>query len=373
MSSPSWLTRDDSTVGQGGPDPWPAGVSRWLAQLPGRPLRVAESHTAGNPTWILLSGLEIPAGIVSVDALRGWLAREADWVRTRLVHEPRGGALTCAVVPLFIADPEWDVGAVILEPGSYPPMCGHCMLGFSVAIAELGLLPDVLAPEADDGVVRILTPAGVVRSRVWLDPEGRRLVTLTNVASYPVASMKWTTSSGAQVNVELLFGGDYYLTVDARELGLRLDRSEASQIARLAAEIRASCTSRELIDPETGAVLDVYQVMFYRLHEPAGDAGSSRARVVVVAPPGVIDRSPCGTGSSALLASLVLRGDVPAGATLTTESIVGSRFLLEVSGTTEVNGHPAVIPALTGCAFLNGFSAIVADPDDDLRDGFAPL
>jgi proline racemase len=351
---------------------WPECVSRWLARLPAGPLAVVDSHTAGNPTRILLSGLDIPAGVGSVEALRGWLAREADWVRTRLVHEPRGGGLTCAVVPLFTAGPGWDIGAVILEPGSYPPMCGHCMIGFSVAIAELGLLPEVLSPASDEGRIRILTPAGVVRSRVHRDPGGRRLVTLTNVASYPVATLTSTMSSGARVNVELLFGGDYYLTVDADELGLRLDRAEARQIGQLAAEIRAGCTAGGLTDPVTGAALDVYQVMFYRSLESAGGR-TARARVVVVAPPGVIDRSPCGTGSSALLASLAARGAVSAGTTLTTESIIGSRFALEVEDIAEVDGRPAVIPALTGSAYLNGFLAIAADPDDPFQDGFPPL
>lgn len=334
---------------------------------------MADTHTCGNPTRILLSGLNVPADVATVDALRTWLARESDWVRTRLVHEPRGGALTCAVVPLFSAGPNWDVGAVILEPGSYPPMCGHCMIGFSVAIAELDLLPGVLSPGTSEGVIRIVTPAGVVRSRVWRNTEGQRLVTLTNVASYVVASITCPTSILATTNVELLFGGDYYLTVDADALGLNLDRSEANRIQGIAAEIRAGCTSGGLIDPDTGVALDVYQVMFYRMLEPPDSVDGPRARVVVVAPPGVIDRSPCGTGSSALLALLASRGDVSPGASMTTESITGTTFALEIAGATQVGSRSAVIPSLTGTAFVNGFLTIVADPRDDLRDGFAPL
>jgi proline racemase len=352
-------------------DLWPSGIADWLQRVNTRPLLAVDSHTAGNPTRVLLSGLDIPTSVASVPALRKWLADEADWVRTRLVHEPRGGGLTCAVVPLFGSDPDWDVGAVILEPGSYPPMCGHCMIGLSVVIADLNLLPAVVRRDADDSLLRILTPAGVVTSRLWRRPDGRRAVTLTNVASYPVASLRATTAAG-DVDVDLVFGGDYYLTVDANELGLTLERVDAGRIEVLAQEIRSSCTAADLLDPVTGAALDVYQVMFYRQLEPQ-DAARPRARVVVVAPPAVIDRSPCGTGSSALLALLADRGIVRAGQTLTTESIIGSTFELAIAGAAVVDSRAAILPAITGTAFVNGFLTIVADPNDDLGDGFAPL
>jgi proline racemase len=353
------------------PDLWPSGVARWLQEVDASPLQVVDSHTGGNPTRVVLSGLDIPTSVQTLPALRDWLAGEADWVRTRLVHEPRGGALTCAVVPLFSSDPDWDVGAVILEPGSYPPMCGHCMIGLSVVIADLNLLPDVVRPESDHNLLRILTPAGVVTARLWRRPDGQRAVTLTNVASYPVTSLTAETSQG-RVRVDLVFGGDYYLTVNADELDLSLERADAGKIEMLAQEIQARCTAADLADPLTGAPLNVYQVMFYRLVE-LQDAEVRRARVVVVAPPAVIDRSPCGTGSSALLALLADRGIVRADQTLITESIIGSTFELAISGAAVVDGRDAILPTITGTAFVNGFLTIVGDPNDDLRDGFAPL
>jgi proline racemase len=345
--------------------PWPIAVSDWLAAADRSPLLVVDTHTAGNPTRILVGGLAIPPGIVTVAGTREWLRNEADWVRTRLVHEPRGGGLTCAVVPVPAAGYGWDIGAVILEPGSYPPMCGHCMIGFGAAIAELGLLPDL---DAANARFAIDTPAGVVGVRTERREGRGRTVTLTNVESYVVTSRDFSLPGRGTVRVDLVFGGDYYLTVDAERLGLELERPEAPVIVEVARELREQVIEKPIVDPVTRQDLDVYQVMFFRRLA----AAQPRARVVVVAPPGVIDRSPCGTGSSALLSFLVSNGEVAQDDVLTTESIIGSEFRLSVAegGSGRRGG---VNPMLSGQAFINGFSTIVADRHDALADGFAPL
>jgi proline racemase len=344
---------------------WPAGVRDWMEAEDRSPLLVVDSHTGGNPTRIVVGGLTPPSDVVSVPETREWLRKEADWVRTRLVHEPRGGGLTCAVLPVPAYGAGWDIGAVILEPGSYPPMCGHCMMGFGAVIAELGLLPNA---DSADAAFTIRAPAGVVGLRVERRGDGDRAVTLTNVESYVVTSFDWSPRPGKTARVELAFGGDYYLTVDAENLGLKLERTEARVICHMAQELREHVARRPIIDPATGDQLDVYQVMFFRRLR----ADQTRARVVVVAPPGVIDRSPCGTGSSALLALLVTNGEIAGSDVLTTESIIGSEFRLSVADAA-TGPRGGVKPTLTGRAYINGFSMIVADRHDTLRDGFPPI
>jgi proline racemase len=344
---------------------WPASVEDWLAAGDRSPLLVVDSHTGGNPTRILLAGVTPPAEVVTVEQTREWLRNEADWVRTRLVHEPRGGGLTCAVVPVPASGEEWDIGAVILEPGSYPPMCGHCMIGFAMVIAELGLLPG-----AGSGAARfaVKTPAGIIDLRTERRGGGERVVTLTNVESYAVTSFNCSLRHGKTVRVDLAFGGDYYLTVDAESLGLNLERAEARGIVELARELREQVARKPIRDPATGDELDVYQVMFFRRLA----ADRARARVVVVAPPGVIDRSPCGTGSSALLALLAHKGELAHSDTLTTESIIGSEFRLSIAD--DLAGvRGGVTPRLSGQAYINGFLTIVADSRDPLRNGFQPI
>ncbi len=326
---------------------------------------VADSHTAGNPTRIILGGVTPPDGVSDVPAVREWLRQDADHVRTRLTHEPRGGALTCAVLPLPATDRTHDLGAVILEPGSYPPMCGHCMIGLATVACELEMVEGQRLA-AGGRRLRILTPAGLVVADV--DQRERSSVALTNVDSYVVDA--WTEElDGRKVHIDLLFGGDYYPTIDVAELGITIDREHANTIVRIARELSNRLRSRDIRDPLTGELLDVYQVMF---HQPSPDCRPA-ARVAVVAPPGVIDRSPCGTGTSALLALRVTRGDVTADQTMETTSIIGSRFKVRAGQVSVVDGRTLVSPTLIGSAFIDGFSIVVADPLDTLADGFAPL
>jgi proline racemase len=348
---------------------WPAAAEQWLAKTGKSAILAVDSHTGGNPTRIVMSGVDLPPEVSGVDAARHWLRHNADWVRTRLVHEPRGGGLTCAVVPIATREDGCDIGAVILEPGSYPPMCGHCMIGFASVIVELDLIPGLWAANASETQFKIRTPAGPVRAVARRSPGNPTRITLQNVASYVVMAGTCELSTGT-IPVQLLYGGDYYITADADAVGLSLERDNAVEIVSLARRIKDSFTRSEVRDPLTGAVLDVYQVMFYR--RIAGN--SPRAKIVVVAPPGVIDRSPCGTGSSALHAMLLTTGDITPGDTLTTESIIGSTFTVACHAAAHApNGRLAVTPLLSGEAFINGFLTIAADSRDSLADGFAPL
>ncbi|SNT50761.1 proline racemase family protein [Rhodococcoides kyotonense] len=347
---------------------WPAEVESWIRREPRETVLVVDSHTAGNPTRIVVGGDAIADLVVGdVPAVRQHLRDDADWLRTRLVHEPRGGALTCAVLPVYETGEDWDIGAVILEPGSYPPMCGHCMLGFTVVAAEMNLVPAVRWVE-DTLSFGIRTPAGVIGATARREAGAVVSATIVNVESRVVTS--WPIRIGdADVVVDLVYGGDYYLCVDAVELGLDLVRSEADTIVGLARELAEKATATPILDPRTGEPLDVYQVLFHRRSK----AEALRERVVVVAPPGVIDRSPCGTGSSALLALLADRGEIRTGEVLETESIIGSEFLLRAESVRMEGGIVVTVPSITSSAHINGFSAVVVDSRDALRDGFAPL
>lgn len=347
--------------------PWHGAFERAVERYTAGAIDVVDTHTCGNPTRIVLGGLDIPPDVVGVEATRVWLRESADWVRRRLVHEPRGGGLTCAVVPVPQRAGIAEIGAVILEPGSYPPMCGHCMIGFSVVVDELGLVPRTTDEDGRRGFT-IHTPAGPITASVLRHPGDATEVTIANVDSYVVDSWEQNLD-GQRVHVDLLWGGDYYASVDATALDLSLDREHASQIERLAQELSASIASRGTREPRTGALLDIYQVLF---HETLAIAEPS-SRVVVVAPPGVIDRSPCGTGSSALLALLVARGDVPVGQALTTRSIIDSAFTVSTSTGVEDGDRLVVSPRLTGTAHITGLARVVADPTDRLGDGFPPI
>lgn len=346
----------------------PAAAVEWLDRTDRQPVLAVDSHTGGNPTRIVLSGIDLPEDISTVDAARAWLRDNADHWRRRLVHEPRGGGLTCAVLPISSREDGCDIGAVILEPGSYPPMCGHCMIGFASVIIEMNLLPDLWQADAARTTFSIRTPAGPIGVTARKEDGKFTTVTLTNVESFTVTTAD-VTVDGRAIPVELLYGGDYYISVDARKIGLSLDRANATEIVRLARLLKDEYTKEAVLDPISANELDVYQVLFYE-HDPAAPL---KAKIVVVAPPGVIDRSPCGTGTSALFAKLVTEGKIAAEDTLTTQSIIGSTFTVTAAHVRSTAERTFISPALTGRAYINGFLLIAADAEDALADGFAPL
>jgi proline racemase len=348
---------------------WPASVGEWLKKTDRQTILAVDSHTGGNPTRIVMSGIELPSGTRTVDTARAWLRDQADHWRRRLVHEPRGGGLTCAVLPIATKEDGCDIGAVILEPGSYPPMCGHCMIGFACVIVELHLLPNLWTKNDREANFKIRTPAGPVGVTAHRENGHLTTITLTNVASYVVERGE-TTVAGKTIPVELLYGGDYYITVDADAIDLSLDRDNATEIVHFARQLRTAYTKDGVRDPITGGLLDVYQVMFFRR---LSDQDGKRAKIVVVAPPGVIDRSPCGTGSSALFSKFVTDGEIAADTILTTQSIIGSTFTVAAQDLSNHGGRRTVTPLLTGRAYINGFLTIAADSNDSLADGFAPL
>ena len=348
----------------------PAGVGAWLAAEDRDPILIADSHTQGNPTRIILGGVTPPEGVVGVAATRAWLRDSAEHIRRRLVHEPRGGGLACSVLPVADSNPDpehgWDIGAVILEPGSYPPMCGHCMIGFATACVELGLVPGLVPDDAGTTLLRILTPAGVVVTRVRSLPDGGHSVELDNVDAYPVDRIRVTLRSGP-MDVELLWGGDYYITVDVASLGITATRKDERALTDLAQQLHAAFRDRDTLDPVTGETLDVYQVMLLQRVE------NTTWRTLVVAPPGQVDRSPCGTGTSALMAYLAANDLADPMEGVTTRSIVDGEF--HVTGVPVPGAeHPATLsPTVEGRAFINGFHTVVADRHDPFRDGFPPL
>lgn len=346
----------------------PQAAISWLEQTDRQEILAVDSHTAGNPTRIVLSGIDLPTDVKTVDAARLWLRNNADYWRRRLVHEPRGGGLTCAVLPIATQQDGCAIGAVIMEPGSYPPMCGHCMIGFGTVIAEMNLLPDLWKENDAQASFSVRTPAGPVGITVRRENGRIADVTLKNVASFVV--MNSECQIGEQtVTVDLLYGGDYYISVDAEKIGLSLDRDNATNIVQFARKLAAEYTCNGVTDPLTNDILDVYQVLFYNYDSNI----EKKAKIVVVAPPGVIDRSPCGTGTSAFFAKLVTEGRLNPEDQLSTYSIIGSRFTVTSAGINVSSGRKFVTPAVTGQAYINGFLLIAADEKDSLADGFSPL
>jgi proline racemase len=326
-------------------------------------IHTVDSHTEGNPTRVVLSGFGVIPGSTLLEK-RDYVQANRDDLRRLLLHEPRGGALNCAVLLLDPCDSRADVSAIIMEQAEYVPMCGHCIIGLATTLVELGLVVARTEPQTQ---IVIETPSGLVTALVEVGNRRTGAVTLRNVPSFLTAeSVPLQLADGRNISADISFGGDFYICVEAKQLGIELSPHFASEIEALGRVIREAARDIKVVHPARPDLDRAYMVMFYEelSLEPI------HYRNVIVAPPGMIDRSPCGTGTSAALARLVAQGKMSVGDTLVNEGILGTSFRARAVERVELGEVRAVVPEITGRAYITGFHQWVLDPEDPFPAGY---
>jgi proline racemase len=324
---------------------------------------VVDSHTAGHPTRVVLSGVP-PLPGDSVKARRDHFRNHHDDLRPLLLHEPRGHAAMVGLVP--VPSSVADYGAFFISSYVYLDMCGHGTIGYARTLAATGTLTRESAP---DGFT-LETPAGVVGVGLEWGADGALArVRLRNVPSYVAAEDVAVTLDGVgEVRADLAYGGMWYLLVDAVPLGLSLDPDHISTAlslgSRLKAAFNAVLHARGLIDPA-----DKASVLFHR-DAPSGDGGDIAARHLLVLESNKFDRSPCGTGTAARVAQLVHRGRLAVGGRYRAGNVLGVPFEATAAEATTAAGRPAVIVEIAGSAHITAFSTIVRESGDPLPTGF---
>ncbi|MHC3389538.1 proline racemase family protein [Streptomyces lavendulocolor] len=321
-----------------------------------------DSHTEGMPTRVITGGIGTVPGATMADRRRHF-ADHLDHVRTLLMYEPRGHAAMSGAILQPPTRPDADFGVLFIEVSGLLPMCGHGTIGVATVLVETGMVP-VTEPVT---TVRLDTPAGLVRADVRVVDGAATSVTLTNVPAFAVALDRTADVPGlGQVAYDLAYGGNFYAFVELDALGLPFDRSRKDDLlaAGLAVMDAINATDRPVHpeDPGIGGVKHVY------LAAPGSDA--TRSRHAMAIHPGWFDRSPCGTGTSARMAQLHARGLLPLDRDFVNESFIGTRFTGRLTGTTTVGGLPAVVPAITGRAWITGTAQYFLDPDDPFPAGF---
>lgn len=322
-----------------------------------------DSHTGGNPTRTIIGG---------APPLKGWTMAEKmlemkehhDWFRQVLMYEPRGHEVMSGCVLTSPCHPEADLGVVFIETGGYLPMCGHDTIGLCTAAVEAGLVK-VTEPYSH---ITLDTPAGLVRTKVRVE-NGKALgVTFANIPSFlQYRDLTVNVPGLGPVTVDVAYGGNYYIITEAEPLGLELTPANASRLIRTGVAIREAVNAAVNVQhPEQPFIRGATHVEF---SGAPTHPGAHRKNVVII-PPGGIDRSPCGTGTSAKVAALVARGELALGEEFVHESIVGSIFQARALSATTVGGLPAVVPEITGRAWIMGFHQFVADPRDEIKSGF---
>jgi proline racemase len=318
---------------------------------------VIDSHTAGHPTRVVLSGLPLLSG-TSVAEQRDCFRALHDHLRPKLLHEPSGHAAMVALIP--VASAVADFGAFFISSYIYLDMCGHASIGYAKTLAATGT---IAAPREN---FTLETPAGVVTVHlVWRDDGGLAAARICNVPSYPGLEKLLVRVGGiGEVRADLAFGGSWYAMVDADAIGLALDSGSASKALSWGADIKAAVeTTLAGLDACVGGGESPSVLFYSRLSR-------LRARHLVVLGSNKFDRSPCGTGTSARLAWLAGHGEIAEGETYFAENLLGEVFAARIAGRTDLNGRPAIVPEIEGSAYITAFSTIVKERGDPLGGGF---
>ena len=327
-----------------------------------RVVQTVDSHTEGNSTRVITGGYPIPPGRTLLEKRR-WLWQHDDGLRRMLNFEPRGHGMMCSVLLLPPLAEDADFAVVIMEQDEYVPMCGHCIIGTAMTLVATGMV-QALEPVT---TVRIETPAGLVACEVELAGGRVGPVSFTNVESFLLhRDARIAVPELGELVVDLAYGGDFYALVDADPLGIRLTPdNDAEMIAAARKIIPAVNVQLRVAHPERPDINRCYQTLFTSAHATTGDL-----KQTIVCPPGALDRSPCGTGTSARVAALLTRGEIGLDQPLRFEGVLGTCFAGSAVAAKERGGILYVRPKVTGRAFLTGFHQFVLDPDDPLPEGF---
>ena len=325
--------------------------------------RTIETHTGGNPTRTILSGVPRIPGDTMMDKVE-YFRTHYDWIRTNLMFEPRGHGVMSGCILTEPVHDEADLGVIFIEVGGYLPMCGHDTIGLVTALIETGQV------EAVSPKTRLVldTPSGLVRTEAHVE-DGRVLsVSFENVPAFLYArDVVVSVPDWGEIPVDIAWGGNFYGLVDAERLGLELVPSEARRAIRLAQAIRRAVDqTMAVVHPELPTVRGLTHVEFFGApSHPEADVKN-----MVIVPPGGVDRSPCGTGTTAKAATLWSRGRLTMGGSFVHESVTGALFGATVLRETQVGSYDAVIVRIGGSAQVYGESTFVVDPDDPLTQGF---
>jgi proline racemase len=328
-----------------------------------RVFSAVDSHTEGMPTRVITGGLQPLPGATMLDR-KQFFEAELDHLRLLLMREPRGhGAMSGAFLqPPTRPDADW--GVLFIEVSGLLPMCGHGTIGVATVLVETGMV-EVTEPQTR---IRLDTPAGLVEARVDVH-EGRAVgVTIRNVPSFLLAREREVEVPGiGRVTYDMAFGGNFYAILPAASVGLAAEPSAAARLIESGLAIMTAIEAAERpVHPLDERLAGCRHVVF---HQPGRDGADARAATAIH--PGWLDRSPCGTGTSARLAQLHARGEVDPGRSFVNESVLGTRFTGRIVATTDVGGRPAIVPEISGRAWVTGMGHYLLDPDDPFPAGFA--
>lgn len=325
-----------------------------------------DTHTAGEPLRIVTGGMP-PLPGETILARRRYMQEHYDYIRRALMWEPRGHRDMYGAILTEPVTPGADLGVLFMHNEGYSTMCGHGTIGLVTALLETGALP----ARGRETPVNLDTPAGLVRAMTHLDDAGRvEYVSFLNVPSFLYArDIALVVSDYGRLTVDLAFGGAFYVVLPVSQVGLRVAPEQVSRLVEAGEAIKRAFNAQvQVRHPVEDDLSFVYGTIF--TDTPADPAHHSRN--VCIFANGEVDRSPTGTGVSARLALHHAKGELAEGQRITVESILGatSVFTGRVAGRAQVGSFEAIVPEVSGTAYITGRHEFLVDPRDDIGRGF---
>ncbi|MGN0202908.1 MAG: proline racemase family protein [Coprococcus sp.] len=325
-------------------------------------IKTIDSHTMGEPTRIVYGGFPQLLGKTMMEKKK-YLLEHYDFLRCAIMLEPRGHRDMFGAILTEPVNKEADYGVIFLDSGGCLNMCGHGSIGTASMLVETGMVP---ATEPYTEVV-LDTPSGIIRTKVHVVNGEAVEVSILNVPAFLYKEgMETESKAWGRISYDVSFGGSFFALVDAEAIGLSLDLENIDAITGLGMELLASVNAQiDIRHP----YLDITTVDLVEFYAHTTNRRASMKNCVIFGD-GQVDRSPCGTGTSAKLAALYAKGKLGLNEEFIYESITGTMFRGEAVQEVEIGGKKGIIPRITGSAYITGYNEWVIDGRDPMKYGF---
>ncbi|QCX34743.1 proline racemase [Caloramator sp. E03] len=328
-----------------------------------RTINAVDSHTMGEPTRIVVGGVPVIPGDTMPEK-KAYLEKNLDHIRTAIMHEPRGHKDMFGSIITQPTNKEADLGIIFMDGGGYLNMCGHGSIGALTVAVELGMV-EVKEPFTE---VVLEAPAGLVKGKVKVEDGKAKEVSIVNVPSFLYKhDVEVDVPEVGKLTIDISFGGSFFALVKSSDLGIDICPENAQKLCDVGMKILKAVNEQVKVEHPT--LKHIKSVDLVEIYGPAKNPKANLQNVVVFGQ-GQVDRSPCGTGTSAKIATLYAKGELKMNEEFVYESITGTMFKGKVVGETKVGDYNAIIPEITGSAYITGFNQFIIDPEDPLKYGF---
>jgi len=327
-----------------------------------RMITAVDTHTAGEPTRVVTGGTPYIRGN-TVQEKKQWMATNCDYLRKMLMWEPRGHRDMFGAVITEPASDDTDIGVVFMDSGGYLDMCAHGSIGVATVLVETGIIRCENLTSNQERQFILDTPAGEVYARAKMENGKVSAVNIRNVPSFLYSSLSIRVKSAKDVPVDIAYEGNFFALVAAKNLDVKVNPREIKRLIEFGVDIRETINKEvDIVHPATGNKGKVDLVEIFEETRPPRNA--------VIFGRGQLDRSPCGTGTCAKMAVLHAKNKLAVGQTYRYRSILGTEFQGRIVEELKVGDYKAIVPEVTGSAYIIGIQQFVMEEEDPFRYGF---